>query len=888
MQIGIVEWRPLGHDSAVGYLLLVALLWGISYGANAKVLHFLPVGILCALQIFFGLALFLPYARQRTVAGLRLRCMAIGAVQLGAMYYFLLQACAHLDGHRVALLCLSTPLFFCLFEDVLAKKIVGHHCICAVASVAIALIGLGGGLTGEFPLRGTVECLLANCCYALGQVLYRRMRLCHKNLADTAATFWLYCGAAALWLPLLFLPLPQSPAPFPWTFSAIAAVIFLVVPCGGLANFWWNRGIARVSAGTVAILGNAPAVCGALFGGLLFGELCHWRRQIFALFALLAVLLANAWLENKLSLARILRRMPFGRFLTNSSRCRLVFLGAILTAGINGFAGGFGVPLLLTHLAKNVFSTPAAISPSTLFYYACLPIALVGVRCISGLANTYLLATVGQNILRSIRMHIFEKLQRLPLQFFRRTQSGDLISRAFNDASVIQSSFVSIAHEILQRPVMLISAVSAVAYLCLHQANGWVLFLVLILVAASGLPIAFFGRRVWRHSVIAQQRIADLTSQMASNVQVAQEVRAFCMERHQFHAFHRACQEYTKAYLSSCRAYYGIVPSIEIWAAIGISFAFLCAYFLRIPGEVFLAIATALFLAYDPIKNIGRLYGNLQYCFAALGRIETFLGELEETTASTATISIPSRLTGHITFSHVSFAYDGEDPVLRDIDIDLEAGRSYAIVGPSGAGKTTIANLILRFHTPQRGRITIDGLDLQRLDVHELRSQIAFVPQKASLIHASIKDNIRWGKISARQDEIEEAARQAGAMGFIEKLPKGLDTIVGEDGSYFSGGQRQRIALARALLRDAPILILDEPTSALDVLSEQEIRAILPNIFDNRTVLLIAHRSHWLCAVDEILVLDGGHIVERGSHGALLPQDGLYRRLHAMHASFDG
>ncbi|MDR3117028.1 MAG: ATP-binding cassette domain-containing protein [Puniceicoccales bacterium] len=871
----------------MGFLLLVALLWGISYGANAQVLHFFPVGVMGVLQVFSGAALFFPFARHRTTAGLRLRCMAIGAVQLGAMYFFLLESCSRLDGHGVALLCLTTPLFFCLFEDALARRWVPHHLFCAISSVAIAAIALGGRPTGTFPLLGTVECLLANCCFAIGQVLYRRLRRSCGALPDATVLFWLYCGASLLWLPLLFFPFRPAPAPFPWTPLAIGAVPFLVLLCGGVANFLWNRGISRVSAGTVALMGNAPAVLGSIFGGLLFGEACHWPRQISALLLLLLLLLANSWLGNEISLAKLLRRLPFGRFLTDSRSCRWIFFCAVVTAAVNGFAGGFGIPLLLSYLARNVFADGGQIALSRLLFYASLPIALVGIRSLAGLVNTCLLAAVGQTILHSIRLHIFQKLQRLPLQFFRRSQSGDLISRAFNDASVIQSSFVSIAHEIFQRPVTLISAVAAVTYLCLRQSSGWILFLVLILVAASGLPIAYFGRQVWRHGLLAQERIATLTSQMASSMRAVQEVRAFCMERHQRHAFHRASREYSRAYLSSCRAYYCIVPSVETWAALGISLAFLCAYFLHIPGEVFLAIATALFLTYDPVKNIGRLYGNLQYTFSALARIEEFLGEPEAPTPGAA-LSIPGRLSGRVTFSHVSFSYGADGPVLRDINVTLEAGRSYALVGPSGAGKTTFANLILRFHAPQRGCIDVDGLDLQRLDVHQLRSQIAFVPQRATLIHASIRDNIRWGKVAARRDEIERAARRAGAMEFIEKLPRGLDTVVGEDGSYLSGGQRQRIALARALLRDAPILILDEPTSSLDARGEREIRATLPDLFRGRTVLLISHRSHWLPCVDEIFVLDGGRIVERGSHGALLSQEGLYRHLYAVHADADG
>jgi subfamily B ATP-binding cassette protein MsbA len=574
------------------------------------------------------------------------------------------------------------------------------------------------------------------------------------------------------------------------------------------------------------------------------------------------------------------RHIPFGRYFP--SECRLVLFLALLTGLIAGFSGGFGTPILLVHVVQKVFSTDA-LSPLQLLYYCALPIALVSIRALAGLANTYLLASVGQEILATIRQRICGKLHRLPLQFFFRAHVGDLISRAFNDTSVIQSSFVSIAHEILQRPIMMVSAVAAVTFLCLRQAGGWMLLLILILVAMSGLIILRIGRLIWGRSRITQERIAELTTEMANGVRAAQEVRAFCMERRQVRAFAATNREYTAAYLRACRSYYLIVPSIEIWAIVGISLATVCAYYLRVPGGTFLAIGTALYLTYDPIKNLGRLYGNLQYTFAALTRIEEFLAEPEPAETTGETEPIRGRLRGEITFSNVSFAYDDGITVLHGINANLTAGRSYALVGPNGAGKTTLANLIPKFFEPQRGKIAIDGMDIARMNAKQLRSQIAYVPQRPTLAHDTVAGNIRWGKPHATREEIVEAARRTGSLEFIERLPQGMATVVGEDGSYLSGGQRQRIALARALLRDAPILILDEPTNSLDSRSEREIREILPDLFRDRTVLLISHRFQWLPHVDEILVLDGGRIVDRGTHGELLRREGLYRHLHALH-----
>jgi subfamily B ATP-binding cassette protein MsbA len=565
--------------------------------------------------------------------------------------------------------------------------------------------------------------------------------------------------------------------------------------------------------------------------------------------------------------------------------CRWQIFWAVATGIICGFSSGFGVPLLLRYVVGNVFSDGER-SILHLLYYCSLPILLMGIRTFSGFLNTYSLAIIGQAILQSIRLKIFQKIQRLPIAFFRRTQTGELVSRAFNDANMIQSCFVSIAHEIIQRPMMLIGAVVATIYLCLQQTNGWMLLLVLVLVGASGLPIAHFGRQVWWRNLRAQERIADLTANMTENLQAVQEVRAFCLEHHEMLRFRRISRSYSRAYLDTCRSYYFIVPSIELWAAIGISLALFYAYTLHISGETFLAIATALFLTYDPVKNIGRLYGNLQNTFSSLSRIEVLLQEPETAPVlGPPDLLLPKGVHGEIAFRDLSFSYDPDRPVLKHIDLTLEARKSYALVGPSGAGKTTLANLILRFYEAQEGTLTVDGHDIRRFPPHQLRTFISLVPQQPILLHDTVYANIRLGKLAATRREVQEAAQRAHAADFIAQLPKGMDTVIGEDGSYLSGGQRQRIALARAFLRDAPILILDEATSALDTQSEKEIRDVLPRLFQGRTVLLISHHFHWLPHVDEVIVLDGGAIVQRGGHDQLIGQEGLYRRLHAMYTS---
>ncbi|MDR0340539.1 MAG: ABC transporter ATP-binding protein/permease [Puniceicoccales bacterium] len=571
-----------------------------------------------------------------------------------------------------------------------------------------------------------------------------------------------------------------------------------------------------------------------------------------------------------------------GKYLKELAPMRWLVALAVLLGCLSGFTGGFGGPVLMKYVIRNAFFSENS-SALRLAYYFSLPIFLIGVRSLLGFLNTYCVAMLGQSILRSIREKVFGKLQRLPLGFFRQTRSGQLISRAFNDTNVIQSCFVSIAHEVVQRPATLLSAVGAVIYLCLRQGGGWTLLLLLTLVSVSGLPIAILGRKVWARNLRAQESIAELTSQMASNLQSVQEVRAFCQERQESLKFRRANRAYSRSYLAACRAYYLIVPCVQIWASIGISLALFYAYCARIPGETFLAIALALYLSYDHIKHVGRLYGNLQSAVAALFRIECLLEEQEVDDNATVELPADGRLRGAISFREVGFSYEPNKPIFQKFSLELEPGRSYALVGPNGAGKTTLANLILRFYDVQEGSIAVDGRNIRSLGLEQLRSDIALVPQQSTLLHDSIAANIRWGCPTASREQVLEAARRARALEFIEQLPRGLDTVIGEDGGRLSGGQRQRIALARAFLKNAPILIMDEATSSLDSESVRDIRDVLPELFRGRTVLLISHHSHWLLHVDEIIVLDGGIVVQRGSHGELLARDGLYSSLYATH-----
>lgn len=578
--------------------------------------------------------------------------------------------------------------------------------------------------------------------------------------------------------------------------------------------------------------------------------------------------------------ARPAAREGFGKYFVALRRCRWQLILATLLGLVCGISSGFGIPVLLKLLAGKIFGENQ--TAFVLLSYCLLPLGLVSLRALSGFLNTYLLSVVGQHVLVFIRMKIFRKLQRLPIAYFRNHSPGEIISKAFNDATLIQSCFMSVAHDIIQCPITLVGAFSAIVYLCLRETNLVMLLLVFGLVSLTIFPIRLLGRRIRRRNLQSQEEIALLTTRLAQNLRATEEIRAFCMEDREIDDYHRANLTYARCYLRACRSYYFINPSVEILAALGVCMAMFYGHFLRISGETFLAIGSALYFSYDPIKSLGRMNGNIQCALASLSRIETLLDE-PETIADPPRPQRPRPVRGTVAFESVHFSYDPEAPLLRDIDFRLDDGKTYAIVGASGSGKTTLANLILRFYDVDSGAVLVSGMNVRRMRQRDLRSLISFVPQQPILLNDTIYNNILWGNPSASREDIRRAVQMAQAEEFIASMEGGLETVIGENGSCLSVGQRQRLALARAFLKPSQILIMDEATSALDVNSEERINDVLRNNFRGRTVLVISHRFTLLPHVDEIFVLENGRIIQRGSHRKLLEEEGLYKRLYLVH-----
>jgi len=501
------------------------------------------------------------------------------------------------------------------------------------------------------------------------------------------------------------------------------------------------------------------------------------------------------------------------------------------------------------------------------------------VRGVAGYLNTYLIQYAGVRILEQIRTEYFRKLQSLPLAFFHRLSTGELISRGLNDTNQLQNTLTVISNDLVKQPATLVSTIAAMALLA-YQEQGLVLVLVCLLtVPVAVFPIRYVGKKLVSRAILLQAQSGTITDRFSENIAGAREVRAFGLERHEIDRFARLSAQLVRANMKVVKYAQMLTPSIEILSAIGISITFAYAYRYNVHSGSFLGILTALFLSYEPLKKLGSVNNELKRGGASLQRLEEVLNEPESITDPAEPVDV-ARIRGDIAFEGVEFAYNPNEPVLRGISTRIPAGTICALVGPSGAGKSTFANLVPRFYDPGRGSVSVDGIDVRRLRLADLRRNIAVVSQEPVLFNDTVFNNLLLGRQDATRGDVEEAARNAYAHDFISAFPQGYDTQVGERGAKVSGGQRQRLALARAFLRNAPILILDEATSALDSESEAAIQAAQAKLVVGKTVLIIAHRFSTIRDASLILVFDRGSIVASGDHAALYSANGLYRSLY--------
>ena len=489
--------------------------------------------------------------------------------------------------------------------------------------------------------------------------------------------------------------------------------------------------------------------------------------------------------------------------------------------------------------------------------------------------NDYLVQWVGNRAVMDLRIATFSHLQDLSVGFFSKSRTGDLISRAINDSMMIERAVSTVLGDIMTQPFVLLGAVGFVFYLDARLAVvSFILFPICIL------PIALFGRRVRHYAREGQARLADLVSIMQEAVVGTRVVKAFGMEAHERARFEAQCSRFFNRITRVVRAKAGIEPIIVFISAVGLVLVMIYARWSKMPAEDLITFAASMILLYEPVKKISKIHLQIQQTAAAAERVFELLDAPVMIVDSPKARVFDEQLR-ELAFENVSFAYDTE-PVLSEINLRVPVGMRIAIVGSSGSGKSTLVNLIPRFYDATTGCVSINGVDIRDFTLSSLRSRIGLVTQDVFLFNETVANNIAYGSLGALRVDIENAARRANAHDFIMALPDAYDTPVRERGVRLSGGQCQRIAIARAILRDPPILILDEATSALDTESERQVQEAIEELVKGRTVFVIAHRLSTITTCDRIIVLDQGRIVEEGDHQELLEYNGVYRRLYNL------
>jgi subfamily B ATP-binding cassette protein MsbA len=561
----------------------------------------------------------------------------------------------------------------------------------------------------------------------------------------------------------------------------------------------------------------------------------------------------------------------------------LVIAGVLLVA--NGLAG-LALPWIVQRLVDTALNQADFVTLNRALI-ALLFLSLA--QAFMGFGQTYLIGQVGERVVADLRKALYTHLHRMPLRFFAVTRVGELTSRLSNDVMTIQEAVTSTILNLVSQSVTLVGGIAIILIM------SWQLTMVILaIVPLAVLGIILLGRIIRRLSKQVQDNLADVTATAEEALTGVRIVKSFAREPYEVTRYGDSVERLFQTSLKRVKVRAIVSPIIGFLAFSTIAVVLWVGGRLVIggqltPGELVAFLLYTIMVA-SPIGTFTALYSQFQQAIGASERVFELLDTPPEMQDDADAQPLPP-IQGTVCFSHVSFDYEDQSQariVLHDVNLTAQPGQVVALVGPSGAGKTTLVNLIPRFYDPTQGHILIDGRDIRHVQIRSLREQIGIVPQETALFSGSVGDNIRYGKLDATQDEIEAAAKAANAHDFILGLAQGYDTLVGERGVKLSGGQRQRVAIARAILKDPRILILDEATSSLDTESEQAVQEALDRLMRDRTTFVIAHRFSTIVSADRILVLEGGRIVEQGTHAELLAhENGPYRRMYALQFHWD-
>jgi ABC-type multidrug transport system fused ATPase/permease subunit len=512
---------------------------------------------------------------------------------------------------------------------------------------------------------------------------------------------------------------------------------------------------------------------------------------------------------------------------------------------------------------------------------AFISVILVGiylVNWVSDYQRVYQMSWMGENMVNELRKQLFSHLQELSFSFYDRSEAGEIISRVTNDTDTLSQIFVQGVVTLISDVLTLIGIVAIMLWLSIS----------LTLAAFSVIPplillMFVFQSRLRKAYRATRKKIAAVTSRLEESISGIREIQSFTREQDAMKDFRQANVENLQANVQAGKLFALLMPAVQIVGAVGTCVVLWFSGMLIIGGGITLGIIIAFLLYvnkfFGPIVDLTTFYNTVQSAMAAAERIFVTLDTKPEIADAPDAIEL-SHVKGEIVFNHVTFGYSPARPVIKDVNIHAEPEKTLAIVGPTGAGKSTIVKLLSRFYEPQKGTVTIDGNDIQKVTLNSLHKRMGVVLQEPFLFSGTIMENIKYGKLDASDDEVKQVAKIVGIHEFISSLPQGYKTDVGERGTRLSVGQRQLVSFARALLRDSPILILDEATSSVDPYTELKIKEALAVLLKNRTSLVIAHRLSTVRNADKIVVINEGRIVEEGNHRELMKRKGMYYRLY--------
>ena len=549
----------------------------------------------------------------------------------------------------------------------------------------------------------------------------------------------------------------------------------------------------------------------------------------------------------------------------------------ILLVGVQLFA-----PWFIRELIATVRTGSSdALSSGLVTRLALLALAIYAARAGLEFLRSYMAHVAGWGVVADVRVALYRHLQRMSLHYYEDKQTGQLMSRVVNDSDLLEKL---IAHAVPDVLVNVLTLVGVSTMLLTMNAQLTLLTLVpipLIILAMRG--FAKYVRPAFRER---QAELGELNAILQDNLSGIREIKTFTRERTESDRIGVRIENYKRSLLHALRLLATFEPFVHFASALGIVVVIYFGGRLALGGELPIEDLVAFFLYlelfYQPVRHLSHAWEAIQEALAGAERVSELLTEEPDIVDQPNAIEYPGRARGKIIFDNVSFSYLTDQPVLRNINLKIPAASVVALVGPTGVGKSTLASLVPRFYDVNVGRISLDGQDIRELTIESLRRQISIVLQDVFLFHGTVRENILFGRPGAADEEMKEAARVANAVEFIDKLPDGYDTVIGERGVKLSGGQKQRLAIARAVLKDAPILILDEATSSVDTETELLIQQALERLMEGRTTLMIAHRLSTIRNADQIVVLQDEGIAEQGSHDELMAVDGIYRHLNLV------